>query len=150
MVRARETALDIAKTQLLMIIDIVIGEGVLRIGFVDDRCAGLQRVLDVEHRGQRLIVDADPCEGLEGLAVAVGDNSHDRFALVAHLVDRERGLVVLAEIDEAQQCVEVARHVSAANDAANPRAALGLAGVDAADPRVRVRTAQHLQMQHAL
>ena len=133
-----------------MIVDVVIGERVLRIGFVDDRRAGLQRLLDVEHRGQRLVVDADLCEGLEGLALAVGDDGDDRLALVAHLVDRERRLVVLAEIDQAEQRVEIARHVGAADDPAYPGGALGLDGVDAADARVRVRAAQHLQMQHAL
>ena len=137
MVGARKAALDVAEAQLLVIIDVVIGERVLRIGFVDDRRAGLQRFLDVEHRGQRLVVDADLCQGLEGLAVAVGDDRHDRLALVAHLVDRERRLVVLAEIDQAEQRVEVARHVGAANDPAHPGRALGLGRVDAADARVR-------------
>ena len=62
MVGAGEGALDIAKAQLLVIVNIVIGEGVLRIGFVDHRRAGLQRLLDVEHRGQRLVVDAYLCD----------------------------------------------------------------------------------------
>ncbi len=133
-----------------MIIDVVVGEGVFRIGFVDHRRAGLQRFLDVENRGQRFIVDADLADGLEGLAVAVGDNRQDWLALVAHFVDCECRLVVLAEIDEAEQRVEVARHVGAANQPAHPGAALGFRGVDMPDAGVRVRAAQHLQMQHAL
>ena len=112
MVRAGESALDIAKAQLLVIVNVVIGESVLRIGFVDHRRAGFQRLLDVEHRGQRLIVDADLCDRLIGLAVAVGDDGDDRLALVAHLVDRQRRLVVLAEIDQAEQRVEVMRYIS--------------------------------------
>ena len=98
-----EAALDVAEAQLLMIVDVVIGEGVLRIGLVDDRRAGLQGLLDVEHRRQRLVVDADLRDRLIGLARAVGDDGDDRLALVAHLVDRERRLVVLAEIDQAEQ-----------------------------------------------
>jgi hypothetical protein len=127
-----------------------IGERVLRIGFVDDRRAGLQCFLHVEHRGQRLIVDAQLCDGLGGLALAVGDNGHHRLALVAHLVDRERRLVVLAEIDQAEQGIEVTRHVGAADDAADSGVTLGLDGVDAAYAGVRMRAAQDLQMQHAL
>ena len=150
MVGAGEGALDVAKAQLLVIVNVVIGERVLRIGFVDHRRAGLQRLLDVEDRGQRLIVDADLCDGLIGLAVAVGDDGDDRLALVAHLVDRQRRLVVLAEIDQAEQRVEVARHIGAADDPAHSGGTLGLDGVDAPDPRMRVRAAQHLQMQHAL
>ena len=51
MIGLREGALDVAEAQLLMVVDIVIGEGVLRVGLVDDRRAGLQRLLDVEHVG---------------------------------------------------------------------------------------------------
>ena len=119
MVGAGEAALDVAEAQLLMIIDVVIGEGVLRIGLVDDRRARLHRLLDVEDRRQRLIVDADLRHRLERLALAVGDDRDDRLALVAHLVDRERRLVVLAEIDQAEQGVEIARNVGAANDPAH-------------------------------
>ena len=56
---------------------------------------------------------------LEGLAMAVGDDRDDRLALVAHLVDCKCRLVVLAEIDQAEQRVQIARHVRAANDSAN-------------------------------
>ena len=56
-----KTEVDVTEAQLLMIVDVVIGESVLRIGFIDHRRAGLQRLLDVEHRRQRLIIDADFC-----------------------------------------------------------------------------------------
>ena len=150
MIGTGEGALDIAKAQFLVIVNLVIGEGVLRIGFVDHRRAGLERLLDVEHGGQRLIVDANLGDGLIGLALAVGDDGNDRLALVAHLVDRQRRLVVLAEIDQAEQRIEVAGHIGATNNPAHPGAALGLHGVDAPDPRMRMRAAQYLQMQHAL
>ena len=102
-----EAALDVAEAQLLVIVDVVIDERVLRIGLVDDRRAGLQRLLDVEHRRQRLVVDPHLRHRLERLALAVGDDGDDRLALVAHLVDGERRLVVLAEIDQAEQRVEI-------------------------------------------
>ena len=82
----------------------------------------LQRLLDIEHRRQRLVVDADLRQRLVGFARAVGDDGDDRLALVAHLVDRERRLVVDAEVDERQQRVQIARHVLAADDAAHARA----------------------------
>ena len=55
----REAALDVAEAKLLMVVAVVIGERVLRIGLVDDRRAGLQRLLDIEDRRQRLVVDVD-------------------------------------------------------------------------------------------
>ena len=128
----------------------MVGERVLRIDLVDDRRAGLQRLLDVEHGGKRLVVDTHLGHGLEGLALAVGDDGDDRLALVADLVDGQRRLVVQAEIDEAEQGVQIARHVGAADDPAHTRRALGLAGIDAADAGMGVRAAQHLQVQHAL
>ena len=111
---------------------------------------GFKRLLDVEHRRQRLVVDADLGQSLERFALAVGDDGDDRLALVADLVDGERRLVVLAEIDQAQQRVEVARDVGAADDPAHARLALGFGEVDAADARVGVGAAQNLEMQHAL
>ena len=122
----------------------------LRIGLVDDRRAGLHRLLDVEHRRQRFVVDADLRQRLEGFALAVGDDGDDRLALVANLVDRERRLVILAEIDQAEQRVEIARHVGAADDPPHAGLALRFGEVDAADARMGVRAAQHLEMQHAL
>ena len=145
-----EAALDVAEAQLLVVVDVVIDELVGRIDLVDHRRAGPQRLLDVEHRRQDVVVDADRRQRLERLAVAVGDDGDDRLALVADLVDGERRLVVLAEVDEAEERVEVHRHVGAANDAPDARMPLGLARVDAPDARVRMRAPQHLEMQHPL
>ena len=89
MIGLGETALDIAEAQFLVIVDVVIDEGVLGVGLVDDGRAWFQRFLDVEHRGQRFIIDPHFRERLIGFPRAVGDNSDDRLALVAHLVDRQ-------------------------------------------------------------
>ena len=121
MVGPGEAAIGVAEAQLLVIVDVVIDERVLRIGLVDHGRAGLQGVLDVEHRRQRLVVDPHFRHRLIGVARTVRDDGDDRLALVAHLVDRERRLVVLAEIDQAEQGVEVARHVGAADDPAHAR-----------------------------
>ena len=150
MIGLGEAALDIAEAQFLVIVDVVIDEGVLGIGLVDDGRAGFQRLLDVEHRGQRLVIDPHFRERLIGFPRAVGDDGDDRLALVAHLVDRERRLVVLAEVDEAEQRVEIDRHVGAANDAPHAGRAFRFRRVDAAQAGVGVRAAQYLEMQHAL
>ncbi|MHC2233039.1 hypothetical protein ACVI8L_001378 [Bradyrhizobium diazoefficiens] len=146
----RERRIGVAETQALVIVDLVIGECVLWVGLVDHGRAGLERVLDVEHRRQHLVVDLDLGNRLERLALAVGNDGDDRLALVADLVDRQRRLVVLAEIDQAQQRVEIDRHVGAADDPAHAGRALGLGGVDTANPCMRLGRADDLQVQHAL
>ena len=66
-----ERLLHVAEAQLLVVVLAVILEGVLRIGLVHHRRAGLERLLDVEHRRQRIVVDPDLGERLERLALAV-------------------------------------------------------------------------------
>jgi hypothetical protein len=66
--------IGIAEAELLVVVCVVINEGILRIGIVDDGRAGLQRIFDVEHRWQRFIVDPHLCDRLERLALAVGDD----------------------------------------------------------------------------
>ena len=145
-----EGLFDVPKSQPLMIVAVVIDEGVLRVGFVDRRGAGFQRLLHVEHGRQRLVIEANPGHRLVGFAEGVGDHGDDRLALVAHLVDRESRLVVEAEVDQRQQRVEVARHVLAADDAAHAGRALRFAEIDASQARMCVGAAQHFQMRHAL
>ena len=87
MVGRGQAAVGVAEAQFLVIIDLVVGERVLRIGLVDHGRTGLQGVLDVEHRRQRLVVDPDLRHRLIGVAGTVGDNGDDRFAFVTHLVN---------------------------------------------------------------
>ena len=94
----REGLLDVAEAQLLVIVFAVILERVLRVGLVHHRRAGLERLLDVEHRRELLVIDAHFRQRLERLALAVRHDRDDRLALVADLVGRERRLVVLAEV----------------------------------------------------
>ena len=149
-IRRGEAALDVAEANLLVVVDVVVGEGVFGIGLIDHRRAGLHRLLDVKDRRQRFVVNADLRQGLEGFALAVRDDGDDRLALVANLVDGERRLVILAEIDQAEQRIEIARHVGATDDPAHAGAALRFGKVDAANARMGVGAAQDLEMQHAL
>ena len=57
-----------------------------------ERRAGLQRIVDVGHAGQRLVVDDDRLGGIARLVAGLGDDRRDRFADEAHGVDRERVL----------------------------------------------------------
>src|SRR3984957_14039492 len=139
-----------SEMKLRMIVNIVVGEGVLRVGLVDHRRAGLDCLLDVEDRRQRFIVNTDLGQGLEGFALTVRNDGHDRLALITDLVDGERRLVLLAKIDQAEQRVEIARHVGATDDPSHAGAALRFGEVDTADARMRVGAAQDLEMQHAL
>ena len=145
-----ERPLDIAEAQLLVIVLLVVLEGIGRVGLVHHRGAGLDCLLDVEHRRQRIPVDADLGERGIGRRFALGHHGEDRLALVAYLVDGQQRLVVLAEADQAQQRVFVHGHVGGADHALDAGGALGRRYVDGAQARVRMRTAQHLQMQQAL
>ena len=150
MIGLSEGLLHVTEAQLLVIVFAVIFERVLRVGLVHHRRAGLERLFDLEHRRELLVVDAHFRQRLERLAFTVRHDRDDRLALVAHLVGRERRLVVLAEVEQAEQRVEIARHVGAADHAAHAACALGLGGVDAADAGVMMRAAQHLQVQQPL
>ena len=130
-----------------MIVFAVVLEGVLRIGGIDRKRPRLQRLLDVEDRRQRIVGDAHHRQRLKRRTFAGRDDGEDRLALVAHNVGGKRRLVVLAELDEAQQRVEIDRHVGCANDPLHARRARRRRIVDRADARMGVRTAQEFQMQ---
>ena len=89
MVGLRKGLIDIAEAQLLVIVLAVILERILRIGLVDHRRAGLERILDVEHGRELLVVDAHLRERLERFTLGTRHDRDDRLALVAHLVGRQ-------------------------------------------------------------
>ena len=64
---------------------------------VQRRRVGRERVLGVGERLELLVVDLDPVGGAaRGLGMVGGDDRH-RLALVADLVERQHGLVVVLE-----------------------------------------------------
>ena len=139
----------VAEAQLLVIELLVILEVIVRIGFVDDGRAGLECLLDVEDSRQDFVVDPHQLAGRHRRSLALGDDRHDGLALVVHLVDRKRGLVVLAEIDQAEQRVLVHRHIGCPQDALHARCALRRADIDGADAGMVMRAAHDLQMEQA-
>ena len=60
----------------------------------DHRGAGVQRPLGVDHRRQRLVLDADELQGVAGRVAVLGDHERDLLALVADLVGGQHGLHV--------------------------------------------------------
>ena len=78
---------------------------------VDERRAGLQRLVHVEHRRQHLVVDLDLRRRLVRRALAVGEHRDHRLALPAHLVVGQHLLVLGADLDQDQDRVDVVRHV---------------------------------------
>ena len=97
---------------------------------VDDRRAGLQRLLHVEDGRQHLVVDLDLGGGLVRGALAVGEHRDHRLALPAHLVGGQHLLVLRPDLDQDQDRVDIVRHVLVREDARHARMLLGLRRVD--------------------
>ena len=104
------------------------------------------------HRGQRRVVDRDQLRGIERLGVGLGDDQRDRLAGVAHLV--RRPAAAAARRRRARRSATLASTVgpkrpspsaaaSAAVRTASTPGAAGRPRVDALDPGMRMRRAQH-------
>ena len=143
----RKRSVGVAVAQLLVVVFVVIFECIPRISRVDRWRSGLQRFLDIEHRRQLIVGDAHQGKRLERRALAGRDDAKDRLALVAHDVGSERRFVVLAELDEAEQGVEIDRHVGRPNDSLDARRARRRRIVDRANARMGVRAAQDFKVQ---
>ena len=124
-------------------------EVVLAVIFVDERSAGLKRLLHVEDGRQLLVFDLHPGGRLARRRQRLGDHRDDRLALVADLVDGERRLVVGLDLDQAEDRIDVLRHVLVGEDAHDARSLLRLARIDRQDARVVVGAAHHVEMQEA-
>src|SRR5262249_10296091 len=110
---------------------------------VDERRAGLHRLIGVEDARQLLPVDLDEIERLfGGVAVDRGDGG-DFLADVAYLADGE-GILIGEE-----RAPRLFDRVFGGDNAADAAELLRLARVDAADARVREGTAQNLSVQHS-
>ena len=57
---------------------------------------GLQRVLDLAHRRQGIVLDLDQLGRILRLAAALGDHRHDRLADVSHDLMRQRTTRVMS------------------------------------------------------
>ena len=103
----------------------------------------LERVLHVDDRLERLVLDRDRRQRLPRLLGMVRGNDRDGLADVAHPVDREHGLV-----GELEAIPLPARHVGMGEDRLHARKREGLRKVDRDDPRVRVGAPQRDAPEH--
>ena len=116
---------------------------VLRGIVVDERRAGRERLGNVEHGGQLLVLDLDERQRfVRGVSRLRGD-CHDALAYEAHLVDGEDGEVT----HEAPDPVRVVRAGENGKDAGH---AFGRRRVDAYDACMGVRASEHPAPQAAL
>jgi len=111
---------------------------------VDERPVGGERLGDRHHRRQLLVLDLDQRQrALGGLVVDRGYGG-DRLAHVAHLLQRQR-VLVLADGEDAVGDGQML----ASEDGVDARQLDGLADVEAPDVRVRLGAPQQLADQHA-
>ena len=121
---------------------------VVRAPVGDDRRVGLQGLLDVEHRRQLLEVQPHARDRLQRRRLGLGDHGGDRLAAVARALGGEHLLLVRLDPDQAEDRVDVLGDVRRGQCPHEAGDLLGLREVDALDPRVHQRVADHLQVEH--
>jgi hypothetical protein len=122
------------------------------------RRAGSDRILDLSDRRQRFVLDLDSLRRITRSGQGLGHDQHDRLANVAHLAERKHGtrrvvprLAVAAdERGRAGNVTETVRaYLLAAGHPQHACHATRRGWIDAPDPRVCHRRAQHEGMRHA-
>ena len=117
---------------------------------VQDRRAGLHGDLRIEHRGQKLVLDLEQAAGFFRRGLGLGDAGSDPLADEAHDIVEHIGVVGVDQmILVRRRRVELARHVLPGEHRDHARHGHCLVALDRLDARMRMRRAQHLQMQRA-
>ena len=137
-VRLGEAALDVAEGHRDALVDV----SFLAI-VVDARLGRREGLLGLGDRRERLVVDVDEVERLEGRQLVLRDDGGHGIADEADLVEAQRLLVLAHGEDPVFD-----RKVLPGQDEANARAGECARGVDRLDPRVRKRRAQELRVEH--
>ncbi len=153
---ARERGIDVALAD---------GEGADQVGgefVVDHRCARAQRRFRVDHRRQRIEIEADQLGGVLGGVAALRQDHGDRLADVADLVVGEQRLLRIDELvldlrgPLARQRELRVRHrrqelgeVGAAEHIGDAGRRGSAGQIDRADARVGDRAAHEGRVQHA-
>jgi hypothetical protein len=129
--------------------------GVALVGAVigmDQVRAVRQRLLHVEDDGERLVVDLDRLQRVDGAGPVASDHDGDRLARMPHLGDGQRRVVRVHDVVGHGPCQRQAAlelgHVRAGHRADDVRHGERVRHVDAGDARVRHRAAQDRQVQH--
>ena len=100
--------------------------------------------------GQQLVLDVDRAARRLGDGQGLGDDGGHPLATEPHDVVEQQGVVGVVEpvlVPGGRE--RHVRHVLAGEDQLHPRQRLRRGRVDARDPRVRVRAAQHREVQQA-
>ena len=121
--------------------------GLARQVVADDRGAGVERPLGVDHHRQRLVLDVDQLQRVPGRVPVLGHDERDLLALEAHLVGGQDRLRVLGDGGHPGQPER--GQVLPGDHGLDPGVGLGRRGVDRDDPGVRERAAQDRAVQHA-
>ena len=108
-----------------------------------ERGVGFSGLLRIDDCRQRFVFHLDQVEGLFGDMLIRRRHGGDGFPHIAHFVACEDPAI----FDHAAG--ERFRRILGGHHRLHPWQALGLTGVDANDPCVPVRAAQHLPMQQA-
>jgi hypothetical protein len=137
--RGRELGVHVAERELHVLADVA-----LLAALVDRRVVAREALARVVVGVQQLVLDADQLERRVGRVLVERRDRGDGIADEAHLVDRER-VLVLRPGDHAV----LDRQVAPADHRVHARQRQRSRGVDAPDPGVRVRAAQRLRVQHA-
>ena len=121
---------------------------------MQQRCAGLQRLLGAEHRGQLFVFDLNEVQRLLGDVWAGGGDGGDGVPFVQRLVGSqdvvaEKPHVVQHALGEIDHPAGGLRQVPGRHHRMHARQFLGMPGVDRLDARVAVGAAQHHAVQHA-
>ena len=116
-----------------------------RLARVDQRGPRSQRLLERHRSRERLVVDVDQLERLLGRRLVDGRDRRHRLALVPRDPDREHRPVAIC-----RAVVGIAPgQIGAGERGEDAGPGAGARHVDARDPRVGVRRAEHLRVSHA-
>ena len=137
-VRVGEPGLDVAELQVDQLLQVAL------VAVLVDAGLGVRHgVFSIGDGAERLVVDGDQIQCRCGGLLARRRDGRDRIAYEAHLVERQR-VLVLAHGEDAKGD----RQVRAREHRFHTRECCGLRRVDADDAGVRVRTAEQLRVQH--
>ncbi len=132
-------------------VDVGIDVAVLRNPLlVQDRRIRPHRRLRIEHRRQYFVLHVEQPAGRLRRRLGLGDDGRDPLTDESDDVVEHIGVVRIDEmVLVGGAAVEAPRHVFPGEDRDHPRHPRRLFTADADDPRMGVRRAQHLEVQHA-
>ena len=118
---------------------------------VQDGRARRHRRFRIEHGGKQLVVDLEQAAGLFRGGLGLGHDGRDPLPDEADDIVEDVGVVGIDEVVlVGRRAVEPARDILPGEDGDDARHRRGLVALDGFDARMRMRRAQHLEMQHVL